>query len=397
MTGTISRRQAVAMFAAFGGAIPSIPALAAQDAGATPELATPSGAAGALSHRGITYDVGTNYDNYGPGYISRPDSHRAYFPQELSVIRNDLQCTTVGLYGSDVERLIEGANAAVDAGLHVRVQPRVLNASADQLLPQVAMLAEETERLNAGQTEAVLDIGCELSLFAEGIMPGATVAERLAYFVDHLDELPEINERLNTLLEQLVTEARKSFQGRLTYASGSWEEVDWSSFDIVGVDLYRDKNNQDAYGDLLQAYQQQGKPLWITEFGCCCFEGADELGSGGYDIIDWSTGSPEFKESYTRDEAVQANYISDLLGLYEANGVDGAFAHTFIDPELPHDPDPQRDLDLASFSVVKTYADGSDHPYDETGYWEPKEAFTVIASRYGAGESQPVATPLPAD
>ena len=58
--------------------------------------------------------------------------------------------------------------------------------------------------------------------------------------------------------------ARRTFGGRLTYASGLWEQVDWRLFDIVGVDAYRDASNAAVFGDVVRAYGAQGKPVAIT-------------------------------------------------------------------------------------------------------------------------------------
>ena len=38
----------------------------------------------------------------------------------------------------------------------------------------------------------------------------------------------------------------------VTYASGTWEDVDWSLFDIVGVDYYRDRQTAEDYVNGIQ-------------------------------------------------------------------------------------------------------------------------------------------------
>jgi hypothetical protein len=343
-----------------------------------PGTATPLSVSDGLVHRGINYDVGTAVT---PEFTTRPDAHRAFLQPELEAIRDDLHCNSVAIFGGSAERLIEGATVAMESGLNVRLQPRLIDMPVEETLVQLAEISQATAGIAGGDSEVVFDIGCELTLMSHGIVPGESFAERLEYFLGHLDELPSFNESMNALLAQATTEVRKSFDGRITYASGSWEAVDWSGFDIVGVDLYRDGQNAAGYLDVLRSYTHIGKPVWITEFGCCSYEGADDLGGSGFDVIDWSANPPQLVDAFTRSESVQATYISDLLDLYMEEGIDGAFVYQFMEPHLPHDPDPLKDLDMASYGIVKTLPANSDHPYDSTGYWEPKEAFAAIAER----------------
>jgi hypothetical protein len=51
----------------------------------------------------------------------------------------------------------------------------------------------------------------------------------------------------NAFLAEAAEAARGQFGGPLSYASGTWEPVDWSRFDIVGVDAYRDARNTGSF------------------------------------------------------------------------------------------------------------------------------------------------------
>jgi hypothetical protein len=73
----------------------------------------------------------------------------------------------------------------------------------------------------------------------------------------------------------------------------------------------------------------------------------------GWAIIDDSTGSPRLDGDYVRDESEQVRYLEELLGVFAAEGVDLAFWFTFAGYGLVHDPDPRRDLDLASYGLVR--------------------------------------------
>jgi hypothetical protein len=66
----------------------------------------------------------------------------------------------------------------------------------------------------------------------------------------------------------------------------------------------------------------KGKPLTITEFGCCTYIGADKKGASGYSILEQSIVPPIFKEKCKRSEKVQADYILDLLQTFEKEKVD---------------------------------------------------------------------------
>lgn len=159
--------------------------------------------------------------------------------------------------------------------------------------------------------------------------------------------------------------------------------MDWSGFDYVGVDLYRDAYNRDTYEQRLRTYQSFGKPVVITEFGCCTYEGAEDAGGSGYDIIDWESDPPRLNGDYVRSEATQAETIAALLDLYETEGVHGAFVYTFVEPGQTWSPEPRYDLDMASFGVVKILPEDTGRGYDTTGSWEPKAAFWEIADQYG--------------
>ena len=126
---------------------------------------------------------------------------------------------------------------------------------------------------------------------------------------------------------------------------------------MVGVDLYRDASNEATYRQDVRALHRHGKPVVITEFGCCSYVGADDRGGEGFMIIDWSGPEPVLTGNPVRDEQVQADYLAELLDVFEAEDVHGAFVWTFIEPDSPYSPDPRRDLDMAGFAIVRCEAD----------------------------------------
>jgi len=157
-----------------------------------------------------------------------------------------------------------------------------------------------------------------------------------------------------------------------------WEPVDWGPFDIAATDAYRDAGNAGTFRSKLRKQLQHGKPLAITEFGCCAYAGAADRGGMGWAIIDDSIDPPRLDGDYVRDESEQVRYLAELNAIFAEQGVDLAFWFTFAGYPLVHDPDPRRDLDMASYGVVKMLPGGPGTGYHGLG-WEPKLAFGALA------------------
>jgi hypothetical protein len=303
-----------------------------------------------------------------------PDPRR-----DLAVIRDELHCTTVLLYGAHIGRLRVAAVAARELGLDVWFQPRLQDQPQRKVLEHLEMAARSAEAVRAEHGGVTFVAGCEHSLFTNGLIPGphTFVRLKLLRFMPRLQ--PRVTRKLDELLEEATTRARAHFHGPLTYAAAFWEHVDWSRFDVVGVNLYRFAGNAATYTQQLRALADHGKPVVITEFGCCAHAGAEQTGPAGFLIVQWFRSPPRVSPGHVRDEAVQARYLRELLDVYEAEGIAGAFVFTFAMPDFPHRPDdPEHDLDMAGFGVVKVTGDG----------WEPKAAFHALAARYATqGES----------
>lgn len=119
-------------------------------------------------------------------------------------------------------------------------------------------------RANAVRQEGVdlvFVAGCEYSLFNEGVFAGKDINGRLASLMS-LGEgkdmaafqrsLQEKYQDLNRILARVSQAVRQNYKGLVTYASGTWEDVDWSLLDIVGVDYYRDRQTAEAYVNGIQ-------------------------------------------------------------------------------------------------------------------------------------------------
>jgi hypothetical protein len=331
--------------------------------------------------RGINYDTG-----FRPGgHLSRTQFDPEIVRREMVVIARDLHCTAVRITGADPARLSVAAEHAAAAGLEVWFAPFPCELGAADLVPLFEECADRAEHLRAGGAPVVLVTGCELSLFAAGFLPGGTVFERIARLrrrgPRQLAAFARLSGRLNGFLGEAAQAARSRFGGPLTYASGTWEPVDWAPFDIVAVDAYRDAGNAAGYAAGLRAHQRHGKPVAVTEFGCCCYAGAAGRGGLGWAIVAEGTDPPELDGDYVRDEQEQVRYLEDLLPVFAEAGVDAAFWFTFATYEAAPSDTPRRDLDLASYGVVQMRGDGGPAPYAGLG-WAPRPSFAALARAY---------------
>jgi hypothetical protein len=331
--------------------------------------------------RGINYDTGF-FDGTRESF--EPDVVR----RELQIIAQDLHCTAVRVSGSDPERLSVAGELALDAGLEVWFAPFPSDMTTDEMLPYFEDCAERAERLRERSPGLVFVTGCEFSVFARGFLPGDGVLDRVAKAIEGGvlqggGDTQAVMDDLNRWLARLNGAIRQRFGGRVTYASGKWEQVDWSPFDIVAVDLYRDAAIADSYVSRLRSYRRHGKPVAVMEFGCCTYQGAADAGGTGWMILNEEAEPLRIRGEYVRDESEQSRYMRELLELYAAEGVDSAFWFTFASYELPHREDPQFDLDLGAYGIVKMLDDGFGAAYPDMR-WEPKQAFHTLAEIYGA-------------
>jgi hypothetical protein len=173
----------------------------------------------------------------------------------------------------------------------------------------------------------------------------------------------------------------------------------------VSVDLYRGAELKDRFTDVLHRYFAFGRPVAITEFGCCTYRGAAAAGGRGFAILDITAPGrnstpPRLNGRYVRDESEQARELTEMLSIFDAAGADATFVMTFVAPLNPTSDDPLYDLDMASYSLVKSFGGhlgplGAAHPeapWDRnclgTTYpempWEPKESFGAVADFYTA-------------
>jgi hypothetical protein len=336
--------------------------------------------------KGIAYDTGFVHE----GGCSRERLDPARVRRELTIIRDDLHCNAVQIVGGDPERLELAARSAAELGLEVWFSPYPLELTGDKILRLLADCAVRAERLRVEGAEVVFVTGVELSIMNRGFFDGDSVQERLGRLLaspdGRLERLAEVRSRLNGFLREAAATVRKRFHGKVTYAAIPFEGVDWGLFDFVTLELIRSAEVADRFRDGVRSLVAQPKPVAITGFGTATWRGASDIAPRSMEILehDEVTGAPlRLTGDYQRDEAGQAAYLSELLEIFDSEGVDSAFVYLFALDSLPHRPegDPRDDLDLASVGIVKVLdgANGSTYPDMP---WEPKAAFTAVADRY---------------
>ena len=336
--------------------------------------------------KGMTYDTGFIRN----GEISRDRFAPEAVRRELAIIRDDLHCNAVQLIGGDPDRLELAAGYAAELGLEVWFSPYPLELTPGEIVSLFADCAERAERLRTRGAGVVFVAGVELSIMNQGFMPGGTVDERLGLLLSDPDRrrerLAEVSARVNGFLRDAVAMVRERFRGRITYASIPFEQVDWTLFDIVSVELIRSAEVAGQFREGVRSLVAGGKPAAITGFGTGAYRGAGDRGGRFMEILEYDkdTGTPvRLNGKYVRDEAGQAAYLAELLEIFDTEGVDGAFVFLFALDSLPHRPDgdPRDDLDMASPGIVKVLEGRHGDTYPDMA-WEPKAAFTAVAECY---------------
>ena len=189
---------------------------------------------------------------------------------------------------------------------------------------------------------------------------------------------------LNVILKSFINVVRPEFKGRLTYAATQLETVDWSMFDVVGIDHYRGEESSEEYVEKFNSYKVHAKPVMCMEVGSCTYVGAAKAGGAGFMIFEGVNpdGTANFKGGVvpTRSEREQADYVDTQVKLLANNDAEGIFVFVFSAAFYTHG-EGAKDLDLVSYALVATY--GKDDPRSEAmPPWRPKESFHRVAKLF---------------
>ncbi len=340
--------------------------------------------------RGVIYDAGTVF-----GRGQRPTRRHLderVMRREVEVIRDELHATHVRVVASDPVRLDTVATAVVEAGLGLWYSPAVFDYDPAETVRRTVAMARHAEVLRrrpGGQVTFVA--GSEATLFVRRLVPGKRLTDRLARI--KADPALLHSGDLARYLTMLAAELRSVFEGPLTYASLSFERPDWQSFDIVGVDHYRDDRVKDRYLEMLEPHLATGLPVVVSEVGMRTYAGASASGALGLGITDTASFvlhqflgrlvRVRNKPGYVRDEPGQATELDETLGILEGSAVAGWFVASFSTPDTCYDDNPRFDRDMDGMSLVK----GLPHRIESQRWpgerYDAKAAFDVVAAHYG--------------
>ena len=347
-----------------------------------------------IEHKGVNYDVGTVM-----GINWRPDYHPQTVRRELEIIRNDLHCNAVGISGKDIGRVMVTAEAAMDQGLEAWLHPSGwIDKTPGPTLAYVTAAARAAQPLHERHPgKVVFSVGGEFTLFVQGIVPGKNLLQRAKAVVradgDYI-KTGKHNEPLNDLLGEVSTAVRQVFDGQVMYRSLVWEQVDWTLFDLIGVDHYWGETIKDRYIDMVEPLFANAKPVINTGFG---FNTTTAPVTGMLSTVGDTPYvaqflhqqpvigrfiRPKLKVIHERSEATQAGRLVDNLKLLDEAGFSGTFMDTFIYPINPYSDSPKYDLDRANSTLVKYFDDGRHGATYPDMRWEPKAAFRAVAEFY---------------
>ncbi|MDL9947133.1 hypothetical protein QSJ19_16380 [Gordonia sp. ABSL11-1] len=335
--------------------------------------------------KGITYDTGfvrngmTSREQFDPDVVRR----------ELAIIRADLHCTAIQITGGDPNRIEFAARCAAEMGLEVWFSPYPLELAPDEIIDLFTDCADRAERIRASGAEVIFVAGVELSIMNRGFVSGDSTSERLEHLLNVPDarsvRFAEVSARLNDFFRTALPILRERFRGKITYACIQFEQIDWTPFDFLSIELIRSAEVADRFRDGVRGLVAQGKPLAVTGFGTATWLGSGESAPRSMEIVEYDAdGQPiRLDGHYTRDEAGQAAYLRELLGIFDTEGVDSTFVFLFALYNYPHrvGGDPRDDLDLASLGIVKVLEGRRGDTYPDMP-WEPKESFAAVAEHY---------------
>jgi len=193
--------------------------------------------------------------------------------EDLEVIRNELGCNAIRIFGDNKGKMMFCAKQAIALGFNiVLLNPFHIDIDLDEAERRTVDLAKEAQSLFQESDAVVLSAGNELTIDVNGLAPSPTRDQRKT------DDLrsPTVQQRLNDYLKKIVPKVKQVFRGPITYAAGNWENVEWNriGFDLVSMNLYLNAKNYDYLRRLIKQLLEVGKPVWATEFGQCTYEGA---------------------------------------------------------------------------------------------------------------------------
>jgi hypothetical protein len=340
----------------------------------TVDPATPSGYTEKklrIPIKGICMNVGCSWDvnswSYNPVFPTVSDDEIA---ESLDVIRKELGCNAVRLFGNDSERMIRAIEIAKSHNFEtVMVSPRYISADVNRTIELITPLAEQIDTIR--DASIILNIGNELFLDAYGILPGQTYDDRSAYMAEHGDEMNKgvYQDKLNSTLKSILESVRSKFGGKTTYSKHVAESVKWNELglDLISVNEYYGTfwDTPETYLGRIEKYTQLGKPTFVSEFGYYTFDECLKYGGAGYWYVaqGWWGGNKK-QPKYSQEAQAQALGVN--MELFDQTKLGGIFLWALIE---------KRSNDIETDGIIK---------FTDKAPWSRKLGFNMYKS-YVAG------------
>lgn len=309
--------------------------------------------------KGMGYDVGITWKPPNSWRSHRDLTDEQMKREVLDLINSELGCNGIRIVGDENERIVRAARIAMQGSFEViLLSPVYIDQEIQATIGKVCGLADSAETLKGqSDSEVILVVGNESTLQTKGMYNAATYFERMNEVTEHWgDERYQI--KLNNFLKEMLSEVRNHFRGRLSYAKGSWEDIDWDrlGFDIVGLNEYLKPKweSRSQYEENIRQMSRFKKPIFLTEFGCATYKGALQVGGAG--------NFPEYLANAVYDQEEQVRAIDEYVRAFRGIGeVDGCFLWTFLE---------RNTNDTAAFGIMR-YVEGGD-PERKRGFYRYK-------------------------
>jgi exo-beta-1,3-glucanase (GH17 family) len=341
-----------------------------------------------IKFKGINYNAGIEYNSS----INSNDKIDLKKLKEDLILIKKLNCNTIRTYGSHIDKLIVYSEEMLKQGFNVWISPRLIDGNKKQTIKFIKKSSKEAEKLRKKYRKVVFIIGNELLIDSKAVFDAPNLFNRVDILKSYLNfksnlknEVPKLkkiyksmqkfvektDKTIKNFVEILRIETSNNFKGKITYASLPFEEINWNNFNIVGVNLYKNKWNADTYINELRKFKSHGKPVAITEFGTCPYKGSSKTGGSSFNIVDYKT--KKIIKGIIRDENEQSKYLKELINMYSKENIFATFIFDFKEEWKTHSKNPSRDLDLSSFGIVKVLKNKK---------VIPKKAFNIVKKLY---------------
>jgi hypothetical protein len=261
--------------------------------------------------KGINYGVGIRQ------WGSYPTPSKEQMSEELTVIRDELGCNAVKLYGNNDDAMLQAAHLVASMDFEaIALSPRYIDATVEETINFFGSFVTQMGDLMQ-DNRVLLVLGNELTYDSRGWIDAPTYSQRV---YDPQERHLKNQDRLNALLSSLRDLVPEDFRGRTTYARGSWEQVDWKKLklDVVGSNEYWRCKDERYYLQKLAGLRQLGKPVYVMEFGAATYEGVCGDGSG------WA-----LYEGKKYSEESQTGLLRRMLDCINKARMDGCFLWDF--------------------------------------------------------------------